>query len=313
MQGEPGRVKPEAIVRGACHRGRSRRLQPVELARASSGTIPRMSSTADDEKKLSGALPELDAAREYLVTLAKNLNAALAPLLPVVESLRQGMVAAAPAVLEIAAGFERTQELFKHWEQHSESVLRDAVGAQGLIVPFSQMSFQDLTELLALHRDQGNDAVVRRVREHYEELFRSDAFLSGLDASWGADQHLKRRLPLLLEALKAHSLRMFGVSIPTLIAQFEGLIVDVVKHRGRMAGKNLKAYVDGLAASESVSGQMLSSFVHDALLAEFAHGSLAPPFSRHAILHGGDTKYATEVNSRTAILLIDNVRALADS
>jgi hypothetical protein len=272
-----------------------------------------MSPTADDEKSLSSALPELDAAREYLVTLAKNLNAAFGPLLPVVQALREKMIAVAPAVLEIAAGFERTQELFKHWELHAESVLRDAVGAQGLIVPFSQMSFPDLTELLELHRAHGNDAVVQRVRQHYEELFTSEAFLDDLEAAWGADRHLARRLPLLREALKAHSLRMFAVSIPTLIAQFEGLIVDVVKHRGRMAGKDLKAYVDGLATSESVSGKMLSSFVHDALLAEFAHGSLAPPFSRHAILHGGDTQYATEVNSRTAILLIDNVRALAES
>lgn len=79
-----------------------------------------------------------------------------------------------------------------------------------------------------------------------------------------------------------------------------------------MDGPTLRSHIRTLAAVESVTGGMFASFVNDALLAQFQHGSLAPPFSRHAILHGGDIDYATEVNSRTAILLLDNMRELTE-
>lgn len=42
-----------------------------------------------------------------------------------------------------------------------------------------------------------------------------------------------RRMPLLDQAIKAHALGMFAVSIPTLIAQFEGLVVEVAGHTGK--------------------------------------------------------------------------------
>jgi len=99
---------------------------------------------------------------------------------------------------------------------------------------------------------------------------------------------------------------MFAVSVPTFLAQFEGLIVDLAGHVGRMNYDDLKKHVANIATATG-AGDILNTFVNDALLAKFAHGSLVPPFSRHAILHGGDVHYATETNSRTAILLIDQI------
>lgn len=238
------------------------------------------------------------------------LDTALAPLRPVVESLRELMIAAEPKLRDFALGMMKTQELFEHWERHAPTTLKVAISAQGLIVPVSQMSFPDLVTLLALHRDGGDAAVVRRVRALYDEVFGAVGLLESLEATWGAHPLLMRRLPLLQQALQAHRLGMFAVSIPTLVAQFEGLVADATNHEGTMGGSALRNHVATLAAGANVTGGMFTSFVNDALLAQFEHGSLAPPFSRHAILHGGDINYATELNSRTAILLIDNMREL---
>ena len=44
------------------------------------------------------------------------------------------------------------------------------------------------------------------------------------------------------------------------------------------------------------------------------HGkALQPDLSRHAILHGGDTNYGTELNALKVIMLIDYVQALANA
>jgi hypothetical protein len=223
------------------------------------------------------------------------------------------MVVARPILREFAQGLQRTQKLFDHWEQHAPATLKSAISAHGLIVPISRMSFPDLFGLLAVHRDRGDAGVVQRVRELYEEVFGVVGLLDDLEASWAAHPLLRRRQAILQQALRAHSLGMFAVSVPALIAQFEGLVADAASHRGQMNGPAMRARVAALTADASVAGAMFASFVGDALLAHFEHGAVVPPFSRHAILHGGDVEYATELNSRTAILLIDNMRELTEA
>ncbi len=227
-------------------------------------------------------------------------RAALAPLIPVIQSLGEAA----------SVKMQEYQELKDRWEQDAPSILKDAIHAQGLIVPVTQMSHPDLVGLLELNRDRGDVAVVERIRRLYDEIFDDPGFLEKLESTWAANQHLQRRLPLLRQALKAHGLGLFGVSIPTLVAQFEGLVVDMMGHAGKMTFDQLKAFVATLAAPDTLTGGMLTAFVDDAFLARFHHGFPIPPFSRHAILHGADVDYATELNSRTAILLIDHVSSL---
>ncbi|HEV3191311.1 MAG TPA: hypothetical protein VGY54_12470, partial [Polyangiaceae bacterium] len=221
--------------------------------------------------------------------------------------------AAAEAKLrEFGQSMMHVQELCRHWDKHAPATLKGAISSQGLIVPISQMSFPDLVALLGVHREKGDDAVVQWIRGQYDEIFCAAGFLDNLEATWAANSHLNRRLPLLQQSLKAHKLRMFAVSVPTLLAQFEGLVADATNHSGLMNGETMRRHVATLANGAHVTGGMLLSFVNDALLTQFGHGSLLPPFSRHAILHGGDVDYATEVNSRTAIFLIDNLRELTE-
>ena len=237
-------------------------------------------------------LPAVATLRDFITAC----QTALAPLVPFVQAM--------------GATLREYQALKDRWEQDAPTVLKDEISAQGLIVPVSQMSHPDLVELLELYRDRGGPAVVQRIKQLYDEIFDAADFLATLESGWTANQHLQRRLPLLQQALKAHALGLYGVSVPTLLAQFEGLIVDMMSHVGRMNYEQLKAHIATLVAPDSLTGGMLESFVNDALLAKFSHGLPVPPFSRHAVLHGGDVDYATELNSRTAILLLDHVSSL---
>jgi hypothetical protein len=253
------------------------------------------SMTANEEGGLP-VPPWLAEARE----LIGAFRASLLPIVPVLQSLAEA----------VSVRVREYQKLTDRWEQDAPTVLKDAIHAEGLIVPVTQMSLQDLVGLLELNRDRGAFAVVERIKQLYDEIFDGPGFMDGLEVSWAANHHLQRRLVLLRQALEAHKLRLFGVSVPALVAQFEGLVVDMIGHTGKMNFEQLKALVATLAASDTVTDGMLTSFVNDTFLEKFHHGLPTPPFSRHAVLHGADVDYATEVNSRTAILLVDHISSL---
>jgi hypothetical protein len=204
-----------------------------------------------------------------------------------------------------------TQRFIDDWEKNAPSVLNDAIRSRGLIVPLSRMSLTDVRELLEIYRRLGDRAVTDRLVLHYDQIFGAPDFLNNLSSSWASRQSLRPRLPILTQALRAHELALFAVSIPALIAQFEGIVADLSGHVGKMTFAELKRHVGTLAGASAI-GDILGTFVTDALLAQFHHGSLIPPFSRHAILHGGDIAYSTEMNSRTAILLIDQITEPVD-
>jgi hypothetical protein len=245
--------------------------------------------------------------RNFLAEAKAVMEAARAPFQSFIDELAAWSDAVEPALAAFADGLKETHDLFEDWKKHAPTRLK-AISDAGLIVPTSQMSVKDVVDLAKVGRTQDDAAVIRHISDFYDELFRDPTFLEQLEATWADHPVLVRRLPLLQASLEAHRHGLYAVSVPTLLAQFEGLIADGMKHAGRMRGTDFRNHVESLAAGESITGHMFASFVGDAFLAKFVHGSPVPPFSRHAILHGGDIDYATERNSRTAILLIDCLR-----
>ena len=240
-------------------------------------------------------------------SLVTELATALVPLF---TRLHEALVAAEPMAREIVLGLVHFDTAFRDFSEHAPEVLRRVVAGHGLIVPVTQMSLPDLVAMVKLYDREGEAALVACVRQHYVEIFERDDALARFADVWVRRPLLQPRLSILREALRAHELKMFAVSIPTLVAQFEGIIADVTSHSGKMDGAKLKSHVEKLTQGEPVTGSVLSSFVVETLLSKFEHGLPIPPFSRHAILHGGDVQYATETNSQTVILLVDHVSVL---
>lgn len=181
-----------------------------------------------------------------------------------------------------------------------------AVAKAGLVVPLSQMPPIEIAALLKAHREGGANATIEWVRCYYDRLFGCPNFLPRLKQQWQTDVFLGRRIKPLSDALDAHAAGLFGASVPTLLAQLEGLIADLSAHRGGMREAKWREYMNELAEHDPFAGGLVQEFVADILAARFEHGAdVSSPLSRHAILHGGDVGYGNEVNSRTAILLVD--------
>ncbi|WP_437313661.1 hypothetical protein [Sorangium sp. So ce385] len=183
--------------------------------------------------------------------------------------------------------------------------MAEAAHARGLIVPSSQMNLHDLTRLTDVYETQGATAVVSAIETEYERIFGAPEFLGSLRESWMASNLLAPRWPILNDALKAHTYGLFGASVPALIAQAEGIIVDLRQYTGKVNGPTLQTLLKETVDGDPFTGPLVTSFFRNVLHAAFQHGAAAGLFSRHAILHGGDLQYPSERNSRTSILLID--------
>jgi hypothetical protein len=127
--------------------------------------------------------------------------------------------------------------------------------------------------------------------------------------TWASDPKIADRLPILLDALRAHEKEQFNLSVPVVLAQLEGLVAAAKAHAGRFTTSTLVAYLEPIISDGSRFERVAAKLVVDTLWAEFRHGAVLPPLSRHAILHGADTTYGTGANSLKAILFFDTIRA----
>lgn len=118
------------------------------------------------------------------------------------------------------------------------------------------------------------------------------------------------RAAILREAFAAHRETRFALSIPTMLAQADGIYRDLVGG-GLFTTKNgvptsAKHVEERLARADEVMALTLRSFLEPLL----SGSSLAEPwwraerFGRHGVLHGVDTTYPTEQNSLRCVLLL---------
>lgn len=153
-----------------------------------------------------------------------------------------------------------------------------------------------------------NDVNELMLRWHSKEVV-EDIFFNWKSKIW-----LKKRMPILQDAIWAHQNGYFTLSVTALIPQVEGILADNLRIKGYMSTTKFKDYINSLlhpAFLITNRNKNIEDFISNTLLASFMHGSeLNSSFSRHAIAHGFDVSYGTDINSLKAILLINAVNKL---
>jgi len=127
---------------------------------------------------------------------------------------------------------------------------------------------------------------------------------------WEEKNLAKSRIHILRDVAKCHNLRMYNVSIPALLPQFDGIITDAFSHTGRLYGGDTRTYLDKLLnknfTNEDSFKEAFYEYYTKNLLAQFEFGKeISSDVSRHAILHGGDKNYGKKSNSLKLILIFD--------
>jgi hypothetical protein len=154
----------------------------------------------------------------------------------------------------------------------------------------------------------GGGATAEDVEAAFLSKYRAHG-IEDIRRDWIADDLISARLPILLDALKAHEEDRYNLSVPVVLAQLEGMVAEARQHTGRFTTKTLFDYLHPIEVDGSRFQRIAAKLVVKTLWVEFTHGAAPPPLSRHAILHGADTAYGTGANSLRAILYFDTIRA----
>lgn len=117
---------------------------------------------------------------------------------------------------------------------------------------------------------------------------------------------LAKRAELILLAAEDHEAERYHASIPVLLAQIEGLVIDVSGgSRFFSENVNLKADVRGTDSIATLPESLdaVRKVYSENIVVTSAAGSL----SRHAILHGRELGYSSRVNSAKTFALLQAV------
>jgi hypothetical protein len=231
------------------------------------------------------------------------------PLLEVARGLEQALAPLrTPEFASRALEFLRGLAHFNEWLEQAPLELRSAFEREGIFPHLGLLSLSELGELLVEFRRSGATAAIERLHLHYEALFADSEFRRTLAKRWQASH----RWHVLEQVLKAHDAGLYAVSIPTALAQAEGIVADAVGHSGRLSGKQLRDHLVSLRTTEDIEGPAIDAFLDNFLFSPFEHGAPIPRFSRHAILHGADVGYGTKRASLVSMVWVDYLLTLCE-
>lgn len=215
-------------------------------------------------------------------------------------------------VMHVATEFEKTNRNLFH--NISEAISRvgevaDAFGAMMVELgwpPVGDLTPRHMQEVVESYQKNGLEAIRTEVDAFMLEFYDEQVLRKKL-AEWESKEWFAHRLPILRDAVEAHLGGKYWLSVPAILPQIEGIIVDGYGFHGRMKQRAWEDRFNRLFSNPNGLEKGIKEYVLvKVLLVGFDHGSpVGSPLSRHAILHGGDTEYGTQMNSLKAILLFD--------
>ncbi len=223
---------------------------------------------------------------------------------PLVEMIRQTQrirdAIDPPTLRWMRESAEKWVEIAR-WYREAPEKLRIALDRSGWI-PHPEIHPADLRAITTVFDADGAEAARDSIVAANLRLFDDPTFRSELGARWARS----KRHRVLAEVLDAFERGHFFTTIPTALAQCEGLIAQVAGYKGNMKESKMRE----LALKHLPESPFLASSVPsllDVLHSKFHHGDTIPMFSRHAVIHGGDFEYGTKENAVRVLVWLDVV------
>lgn len=161
---------------------------------------------------------------------------------------------------------------------------------------------------------------IRTIIDKYEELdsesfkqyidewhlrFCTDEIFENMIKKWSSIDVVEKRIHILKDVIKAHKNKNYTLSIPSILPQIEGTLYEYNNKRFNIGKKSIELYIDTLLQDRD-EYLPVKGMIVDKLYEHFKWGSDTDKIlSRHAILHGSNVKYNTQINSLKIILIYD--------
>jgi hypothetical protein len=172
--------------------------------------------------------------------------------------------------------------------------------------PMIDMDFALMQDIVTLHDNLPRQEADTRVGRMLSRIYDADCLNERLNF-WKSYKWIGPRMHILAMALGAHTEGKYELSIPVLVVQIEGIILEGSRFGGWVVHSSEKTKVEEACERDgSFVGRLAKNLFVTAFFQQFTIGQpVVPNLSRHAILHGVDTDYPTPENSLKLILLLD--------
>lgn len=192
--------------------------------------------------------------------------------------------------------------------------LKECDRASGILVelgwpPHQDLGTGELAEIARIYDAEGPERTARIVHEFMVTRYKGKA-LERILERWGERRWLRPRFTILEQIVAGHRHGLYFLTVPVGFAQVEGIIAEGFGHQGIMKKEHYTNYLEQLLDEPRSEHRAMKNFLLNVVLQRFVWGMQeASEFSRHAILHGYDTRYGTEQHSLKVILLFDYIQA----
>lgn len=223
---------------------------------------------------------------------------------PAIEALANFRKIYTPALAEM---FERMHEGFLETEEDIK-LFKTAMVKMGYPTHDS-IDITLLREIAADVRENDIEYVFEYIDEIMTKYYNPD-FLVDLSLKWEEIDIDKERLKLLRNAVMAHRLGMYHLVVPSVLSQYEGIIMDAFDIKGKTINSMLKILLEELLIINNDGYLTFDDSIHkfyDKIVMDgFVRGQdLESDLNRNAILHGYASNFGNEITSLKSILLVD--------
>ncbi len=265
--------------------------------------------------------------KEFLKTLVAAQQK-LEPLIESVQKFQNSVPKINPQIVELVANLhskiptidpvlmaslQRTAERFNHIAKilnnvdFSFNIENDLVRYTELLIrlempPLKEIEYSTMKELIGIEDvSVAKNILVQHMLRIYDEQ-KIDCMFN----AWRLLSVSQKRIHIFEEVIWAHQNKKYNVSIPTLMAQFEGLICDIT-NSNRLKDKVLQQHVVSILQSDDIyqDANISKEFWINVLLDNKSDNERF--LSRHAILHGEDINYGNYEKSLILIIAMDAV------
>ncbi|OHB54277.1 MAG: hypothetical protein A2173_02455 [Planctomycetes bacterium RBG_13_44_8b] len=142
-----------------------------------------------------------------------------------------------------------------------------------------------------------------QIADYFEE--RIDVIREELVSLW------PNRAKLFKQIIRAHKLRLYGVNIPTVFSQIDGMVFEKIGVEFFRTKKGLPATKNWVSEGnyENFRRALLYPFEYVTIvsLSKSQRKCYSDVINRHSIIHGENVNYATRINSLRSISMLNYV------
>lgn len=169
---------------------------------------------------------------------------------------------------------------------------------------FPDMTCDDFEKFIKWHEENDDGMIQEVLISYYDNV-------EGIIEDWENNPVLKKRVHILEDVIWAHNQGKYTLSIPSILPQIEGIIIEGTEEKGYVKQNKIPELAEKLITqgdSHDFRHYFFLTIIESLIKANFEWGNPEENFGRSPVLHGFFTNYDNREYSLKLILLFDYIQ-----